>query len=179
MKRLIPIVVVIASLLPLSAVADDQGTNTAPSPVVTLPASSNKNSPAPSTTKAASSQATPAASTVETSLANIRKLIEAKNFKAALAALKDADKAFPNNADISNLLGFASRNLKQYSASDKYYAKALKLNPNHLGALEYQGELFLKLKKFSAAKANLQKLKTLCGTSCEEYLDLQKAIGSK
>jgi tetratricopeptide (TPR) repeat protein len=179
MKRLIPTVIVIASLLPLSAVADDQGSNTAPSPVVTLPATSSKSTPSTSASKPATTQSTNSAPTLASSLASIRKLIEAKSFTAALAALKDADKSFPNNADINNLLGFASRNLKQYSTSDKYYAKALKLNPNHLGALEYQGELFLKLKKLAAAKANLAKLKKLCGTSCEEYLDLQKAIGSK
>jgi hypothetical protein len=55
----------------------------------------------------------------------------------------------------------------------------LRINPNHLGALEYQGELFLQTKKVSAAKKNLAKLKQLCGVNCEEYLDLKKAIGRK
>jgi hypothetical protein len=45
--------------------------------------------------------------------------------------------------------------------------------------LEYQGELFLLTKKVANAKKNLAKLKSLCGTSCEEYLDLKKAIGTK
>jgi tetratricopeptide (TPR) repeat protein len=93
--------------------------------------------------------------------------------------LKQADRSYANNADINNLLGFSSRNLKQFAASAKYYKKALRINPNHLGALEYQGELFLQTKKVSAAKKNLAKLKKLCGENCEEYLDLKKAIGSK
>ena len=61
------------------------------------------------------------------------------------------------------------------------YAKelALKIDSKHLGALEYQGELFMILKKTSSAKSNLAKIKAICGTSCEEYIDLKKAIGNK
>ena len=106
-------------------------------------------------------------------------LIKQKNFSAALNLLKQADSTYANNADVNNLLGFSSRNLKQFSASARYYQKALRINPNHLGALEYQGELFLQTKKVSAAKKNLAKLKQLCGVNCEEYLDLKKAIGKK
>ena len=106
-------------------------------------------------------------------------LIMQKNFSAALNLLKQADSTYTNNADVNNLLGFSSRNLKQFSASARYYQKALRVNPNHLGALEYQGELFLQTKKVSAAKKNLAKLKQLCGVNCEEYLDLKKAIGKK
>jgi cytochrome b involved in lipid metabolism len=106
-------------------------------------------------------------------------LIMQKNFSAALNLLKQADSTYANNADVNNLLGFSSRNLKQFSASARYYQKALRINPNHLGALEYQGELFLQTKKVSAAKKNLAKLKQLCGVNCEEYLDLKKAIGKK
>jgi tetratricopeptide (TPR) repeat protein len=106
-------------------------------------------------------------------------LIKQKNFSAALNLLKQADLSYTNNADINNLLGFSSRNLKQFSASARYYQKALRINPNHLGALEYQGELFLQTKKVTAAKKNLAKLKQLCGVNCEEYLDLKKAIGKR
>ncbi len=106
-------------------------------------------------------------------------LIKQKNFTAALNLLKQADLTYANNADVNNLLGFSSRNLKQFSASARYYQKALRVNPNHLGALEYQGELFIQTKKVSAAKKNLAKLKQLCGVNCEEYLDLKKAIGKK
>jgi cytochrome b involved in lipid metabolism len=106
-------------------------------------------------------------------------LLKQKNFTGALSLLMQADTAYPNNADINNLLGFSSRNLKQYSQSAKYYQKALRINPNHLGALEYQGELFLKTKKVAQAKKNLAKLKNLCGVNCPEYLDLKQAIGKR
>ena len=109
-------------------------------------------------------------------LALSRSLIDAKNYRQALTELKRVDKVVSNNADVNNLLGFASRKLGQYSQAGIYYVKALKINPNHLGALEYQGELFLIQKKPTLANQNLAKLKKLCGTSCEEYLDLKKAI---
>jgi len=112
-------------------------------------------------------------------LTAIRSLIASKNFSSALASLKIADRNYPNNADINNLLGYSARNLKQNKAAATYYTKALRINPNHLGALEYQGELFMVTKKISAAKSNLAKLKRLCGVTCEEYLDLKKAIGNK
>ena len=123
--------------------------------------------------------AAPATKQLSAFLSEADALIKQKNFTAALNLLKQADRSYANNADVNNLLGFSSRNLKQFSASARYYQKALKINPNHLGALEYQGELFLQTKKVSSAKRNLAKLKKLCGENCEEYLDLKKAIGSK
>ena len=106
-------------------------------------------------------------------------LLNANNFKQALSDLKVIDSEFKNNADVNNLLGYSSRKLKQYKPAATYYEKALKLNPNHLGALEYQGELFVLTNKVSAAKKNLVKLEKLCGLKCGEYLDLKKAIGKK
>ena len=130
-------------------------------------------------TAATPSPTTQAAKQLSAFLGEADALIKQKNFSAALNLLKQADSTYANNADVNNLLGFSSRNLKQFSASARYYQKALRINPNHLGALEYQGELFLQTKKVSAAKKNLAKLKQLCGVNCEEYLDLKKAIGKK
>jgi tetratricopeptide (TPR) repeat protein len=125
--------------------------------------------------QAAAAQAA-APTVVVDELALSRSLIAAKNYRKALIELKKVDRIVINNADVNNLLGFASRKLAQYSQAGVYYVKALKINPSHLGALEYQGELYLIQKKVSLAKQNLAKLKKICGTTCEEYLDLQKAI---
>lgn len=135
--------------------------------------------PTPTPTPVATATTSTTAKNLTSELAKIRDLVAKKNFTAALAALKIADKDFPNNADINNLLGYSARNLKQYANAATYYTKALKIDPNHLGALEYQGELFMLTKKSAQAKKNLAKLKTLCGLTCEEYLDLKKAIGNK
>jgi tetratricopeptide (TPR) repeat protein len=178
-----PILIIIALLLLLTpqVFAADSGGGSAPAPA---PAPAVSATAKPATTPTPTLTPTPVATQTTTAksltaeLSSIREMIAAKNFTQALAALKIADKNFPNNADINNLLGYSARNMKQYKPANTYYAKALKIDPNHLGALEYQGELFVQTQKLSQAKKNLAKLKTLCGVNCEEYLDLKKAIGN-
>jgi Flp pilus assembly protein TadD len=167
MKKVAILSILIISMPTVNA-ADRDST---PAPVVSAAPTPAKATPTPAPSVAAKN--------VTTELTKIRSLIAAKNFSAALTALQAADKTFPNNADINNLLGYSARNLKQYKPAATYYVKALKIEPNHLGALEYQGELFMLTKKTSDAKKNLAKLKSLCGVNCEEYLDLKKAIGNK
>ena len=150
-----------------------------PAPVPQTASTPAAATPTPTPTPVATATTSTTAKNLTSELAKIRDLVAKKNFTAALAALKIADKDFPNNADINNLLGYSARNLKQYANAATYYTKALKIDPNHLGALEYQGELFMLTKKSAQAKKNLAKLKTLCGLTCEEYLDLKKAIGNK
>ena len=178
MKKLVAIIL-FSLILPNAYAADTGGSAATPAPV----APSNPTpTPTPKyevATPAATPMPTSPTKNLNTDLSTIRALIASKNFTSALASLKIADRNYPNNADINNLLGYSARNLKQNKAAATYYTKALRINPNHLGALEYQGELFVTTKKITAARRNLAKLKQLCGVSCEEYLDLKKAIGNK
>jgi Flp pilus assembly protein TadD len=104
--------------------------------------------------------------------------IAAKNWTKAIADLTAIVKASPSSADAYNLLGYSYRNAGNYDRAGQAYAKALKLNPKHTGALEYQGVLFIKLGQKDKAQANLDKIKAICGnTTCEEYADLAKALG--
>ena len=176
MKKLALALVLVISM-PSSYAADTERSTPAPA-ATTAPAPTATKTPTPTPTPTPTTPVA-AAKTVSGELATIRALIAKKDFTAALAALKIADKDFPNNADINNLLGYSARNLKQYKPAATYYTKALKIDPKHLGALEYQGELFMLTKKTADAKKNLAKLKSLCGVNCEEYVDLKKAIGNK
>lgn len=171
--RLTLIITLLLALTPSANAANTGGGSApAPAPVAT-------STPTPTPTQAAQTPTPAAAKSVNSELAKVTTLLNANNFKQALADLKIIDSEFKNNADVNNLLGYSSRKLKQYKPAATYYEKALKLNPNHLGALEYQGELFVLTNKVSAAKKNLVKLEKLCGLSCDEYLDLKKAIGKK
>jgi tetratricopeptide (TPR) repeat protein len=171
--RLTLIITLLLALTP-SANAANTGGGSAPAPApVATP------TPTPTPTQAAQTPTPTAAKSVNSELAKVTTLLNANNFKQALADLKIIDSEFKNNADVNNLLGYSSRKLKQYKPATTYYEKALKINPNHLGALEYQGELYVLTNKVSAAKKNLVKLEKLCGLSCDEYLDLKKAIGKK
>jgi tetratricopeptide (TPR) repeat protein len=170
MRKLLICVAALSLIAP--AAHGDYSPVPAPAPAVT---------PAPA--KAPTSTSTPAPAkqvvTVQTELTRINPMLNSNDFKKARTELIKINRAFPNNADVNNLLGYTSRKLKSYSASASYYTKALQINPNHLGALEYQGELFVTTKKIASAKSNLAKLLTLCGVNCSEYKDLKKAIGNK
>ena len=173
MKKLALTLILVISM-PASYAADtDRSTPTTATTTTPAPTATKTPTPTPTPTPTA------VAKTLSGELATIRAVIAKKDFTAALAALKIADKDFPNNADINNLMGYSARNLKQYKPAATYYTKALKIDPKHLGALEYQGELFMLTKKTANAKKNLAKLKSLCGVNCEEYVDLKKAIGNK
>ena len=101
--------------------------------------------------------------------------IEVGDFAAALPILTAITTAEPQNADAWNLLGFSARKTGDLEAAAIAYARALTINPDHLGALEYQGEMFLQIGQPEAARANLLLLQDLCG-SCEQAVDLQEAI---
>jgi len=176
MKKLALTLILVISMP--SSYAADTDRSTPTTATTTTPAPTATKTPTPTPTPTPTTPAA-VAKTLSGELATIRALIAKKDFTAALAALKIADKDFPNNADINNLLGYSARNLKQYKPAATYYTKALKIDPKHLGALEYQGELFMLTKKTTDAKKNLAKLKSLCGVNCEEYVDLKKAIGNK
>lgn len=120
--------------------------------------------------------AAPAKPAVPT-LAAARADIDAKQWDGAIAKLKLIVVANPKSADALNLLGYSYRNAGNMDLAGKAYAKALKLDPKHTGALEYQGILFVKLGQMDKAKANLALIKTISGAGSEEYTDLAKAIG--
>jgi len=173
--RITLIITLLLALTP-SANAANTGGGSAPAPA---PVVAPTPTPTPTPTQAAPTPTPAAAKSVNSELAKVTTLLNANNFKQALADLKIIDSEFKNNADVNNLLGYSSRKLKQYKPAASYYEKALRIDPNHLGALEYQGELFVLTNKLSAAKKNLTKLEKLCGLKCGEYLDLKKAIGKK
>lgn len=184
------IVSLLVSLLPSTATfaADSGAPAPAPAPVAApAPLPSVTPTPTPSPSATATSTPTPSPSpsvisvirSVDDDLKSVRESISVMDFKGARAALIETNQLFPNNADVNNLLGFTSRKMKMYSSAGKYYAQALAIDPNHLGALEYQGELFLLTKRTAQAKKNLAKLKAICGVNCEEYQDLKKALTKK
>ena len=170
----------LALLVPLTQIsavhaADSGAPAAAPAPAApAVPAAPMPPVPVPVQVTPSVAAKTPEAAVDQ--LAPSRVLLAAKNYQQALIELKKVDQVIANNADVNNLLGFASRKLGQLSQATAYYQKALKINPNHLGTLEYQGELFLMQKKPAMAKQNLAAIKRLCGASCEQYQELMKAI---
>lgn len=108
-------------------------------------------------------------------LAPVRALIKEKQFAKAIEALHILERA-NQTADLYNLLAFSLRNVGEYEQSAVNYRRALALDPDHRSALEYQGELFLKLGEPARAQENLGRLRSLCPQGCEELEDLELAL---
>jgi len=102
--------------------------------------------------------------------------VKAHDYQRALTLLQKVVRAEPRNADAWNYVGFSHRKLKEYDQSLAAYQKALAINPDHRGANEYLGELYLMTGEPGKAKNQLAKLQSLCPRGCEEYEDLKKAV---
>ena len=81
-------------------------------------------------------------------------------------------------ADIYNLLGFSYRKLENPELDKSFaaYMMALEIDPEHAGAHEYLGELYLIRDQKNQAMRMLSKLENLVGKNAEEYKDLLQAI---
>ena len=108
-------------------------------------------------------------------LAAARVKIKAKDYAGALTLMRPM-LVNTIHADLFNLVGFCLRKTGDQKQAFDYYKKALDLNANHLGALEYQGELFVETGQLGKARLNEEHLKILCPKGCEELEDLQAAI---
>ncbi len=110
-------------------------------------------------------------------LTSVRAKIKAKDFKAALAELTPI-LATHQHADVYNLMGFSLRKTGDYKQAYTFYRKALDFNPEHKGALEYLGELYVETGQVEKAQENVALLKKLCPGGCEELEDLEQAIAA-
>ena len=101
----------------------------------------------------------------------------AQDWKGAEELLAKAIARSPQNADYHNLYAYSLR--KQPSPNMdlvfRHYNEALRINPKHLGALEYLGEAYLMQSNVAKAKEHLALLDRTCGR-CDEFFMLRKAI---
>jgi Flp pilus assembly protein TadD len=109
-------------------------------------------------------------------LTDARASIKSNNYEQALKQLQSANEV--NSADWNNLMGYSLRKKQSPDlvSSEKYYQAALKIDPSHLSALEYYGELLLMKKDLPGAEAILVRLDKACRFGCEEYSDLKASI---
>jgi Flp pilus assembly protein TadD len=114
---------------------------------------------------------------VSAPLEKARAAIERKDWAFAVRELNALVGKEPKNADAQSLLGYSLRKSGDLARSKVHYDEALKLDPDHRGAHEYIGELYLMLKQPENARKHLTELERVCGNKeCEEYQDLAKAL---
>lgn len=105
-----------------------------------------------------------------------KELVDDEEYAKAIPLLQQSIAEKGEYADALNLLGYSNRQLGDMAKAMTCYTKALSLEPEHLGANEYLGELYLELNDLPKAEERLGILKSACG-DCEEYDDLEEAIG--
>lgn len=107
-----------------------------------------------------------------------RALIAEGKWTAAIDELKRVNDT--GSADWNNLMGYSHRKARtpDLAASERYYDEALRLQPQHRGALEYSGELYLMLGNLPKAEQRLAALDKACFLPCSEYTELKKAVAA-
>lgn len=104
------------------------------------------------------------------------KATEEGNFEAAIGFFTKVIGSDPTSADGYNMLGFSHRKLGNVESAFENYKTALEIDPKHLGANEYIGELYLETGDLTAAEKHLDVLDAACTFGCEAYTDLKTAI---
>ena len=85
-------------------------------------------------------------------------------------------------ADTYNMLGFANRKInlesRDVELSELFYKRALQIDPSHLGAMGYLGELYVQTNEPALARETLDKLKVLCPppNDCDSLTILRLAM---
>lgn len=107
-----------------------------------------------------------------------KRAIDAKRYRVAIPILQDVIRAEPKNANAYNLLAYSERKLGDLDKAFGHYRIALTLDPEHRGAHEYLGELYLTRGDLGSAETMRERLSQLCRGECEELEDLDKAIAA-
>ena len=117
-----------------------------------------------------------AAPTPASPLVAARAHIKAKNWPAAIDELRRVNAT--GDADWNNLMGFALRMqaTPDLDGAQRFYDAALRLNPQHLGTLEYAGQLALMKSDLPTAEARLAVLSRVCPRGCDELDNLKKSV---
>lgn len=103
-------------------------------------------------------------------------LINLERYPEAWTALARAYDAVGPHPDVFNYMGYVSRQMGRYDQALAYYDQALRLDPNHLGANEYLGELYLQMGDLARARVQLARLDQLCAYGCAERDELARWI---
>lgn len=97
-------------------------------------------------------------------------------YEEALALLDTL--SHPHTPKALNYRGYATRKLGRTDEGIGYYLQAVKLDPHYALVREYLGEAYVTQGRLDLAQEQLQHIKGICSTTCEEYQDLAEAIAS-
>jgi tetratricopeptide (TPR) repeat protein len=132
---------------------------------------------APAPIPAAAAGPVPPAQRQPLDFAGARQLILGGQYDAGIAAMRALK--FDDHPDVATFLGLAYRKLGRLDEARVWYERALTVDPNHRLALSFYGMMQAETGDMNSARANLEKLKLVCGgTECNEYQALAGYISS-
>lgn len=103
-------------------------------------------------------------------------LINERRYDEALASLRMAAQTFGPHPDILTYEGYAWRKKGDYARAETYYRQALAIDPRHIGATEYYGELKAARGDIKGARVMLARLDKLCAYGCADAEELRRWI---
>ena len=102
-------------------------------------------------------------------------IYEKGEYEAAVTTLRAL--GHDDNADVANLIGYASRKLGRYDDAKVWYERSLAADPNHAVTWSYYGMWQAEQGNLLKAKDDLEKVASICGnTECREYRALKDVI---
>ena len=101
-------------------------------------------------------------------------IYQQSDYAAGIAKLRAL--GHDDHPDVANLIGFSSRKLGRYDDAKLWYEKALAANPNHTLTWSYYGMWHAEQGNVLKARDHLEKVKSICGTECREYVMLKEVI---
>ena len=101
-------------------------------------------------------------------------IYDKEDYQGGITALRAI--GYDDNADVATLLGYASRKLGRYDDAKYWYDKALAADPNHALTWSYYGMWQAEQGNLLKAKDDLEKVRQICGTECNEYVALKEVI---
>ena len=116
------------------------------------------------------------ATRVQKEFQDAEKAVRAGKWDRAIKLLEGVVREQWRHASAHNLMGYSYRKKGDLGRAAEAYQLALQFDPEHKGALEYQGEMFLKMDDRAAAARNLAALRALCPGGCPQLSELQRAI---
>jgi Flp pilus assembly protein TadD len=103
-------------------------------------------------------------------------LVNERRYDEALASLATAAATFGPHPDILTYQGYTWRKKGDYARAETYYRQALAIDPNHIGATEYYGELKVARGDVAGARLMLARLDKLCAYGCADAEELRRWI---
>lgn len=104
------------------------------------------------------------------------RLINLERYDEAKRELQKAHLTFGPHPEILTYIGFANRKQGNYEQAITHYELALSVDPDNLNANEYLGEYYVELGQMDLAKAQLDKLDSLCAFGCAQAEELRQWI---